>query len=68
MNEVEYKMRYATTEVFIEKPEILPPVRSSDNCHLGSQVCYYFYISCSNNLCEFYLVPFYEQVCDAYLY
>ncbi|KAJ6653812.1 hypothetical protein lerEdw1_008656 [Lerista edwardsae] len=37
MNEVEYKIRYATTEVFKEKQEILPPVRSSDNCHLASQ-------------------------------
>ncbi|XP_066480177.1 sperm-associated antigen 1 [Tiliqua scincoides] len=37
MNEVEYKMQYATTEVFKEKMENLPPVRSSDDCHLASQ-------------------------------
>nr|XP_034980563.1 sperm-associated antigen 1 [Zootoca vivipara]XP_034980564.1 sperm-associated antigen 1 [Zootoca vivipara] len=31
MKEDEYKMRYATTEVFKEKVENLPPVRSSDS-------------------------------------
>ncbi|XP_053105714.1 sperm-associated antigen 1 isoform X2 [Hemicordylus capensis] len=37
MKEEEYKIRYATTEVFSEKLENLPPVRSSDSCPSTSQ-------------------------------
>ncbi|XP_061460272.1 sperm-associated antigen 1 isoform X2 [Rhineura floridana] len=37
MKEEEYKIQYATTEVFKEKVENMPPVRSTDSCYPTSQ-------------------------------
>uniref|UniRef100_A0A670K4V8 Sperm associated antigen 1 n=1 Tax=Podarcis muralis TaxID=64176 RepID=A0A670K4V8_PODMU len=47
MKEDEYKMRYATTEVFKEKVENLPPVRSSDSSLPSRQVGIYVSIQYS---------------------